>query len=76
MRLLGAICNIMAGSGLQEVLEYVYATNIVDHMLSRKAIVRALRGHIPGSGALNAMLTSEVFRIPWPGTQQVIEQEE
>ena len=66
----------MAGSGLQEVLECVYASNTVGHMLSGKAISRALRGPILVSGALNAMLTSEVFGIPLPGTQQVIEQEE
>ena len=63
-------------SGLQEVIEYIYASNIVGHMLSGKAIARALRGHILVSGAFNAMLISEVFAIPLPGTQQVIEQEE
>ena len=76
MSLLGAIGNIMAGSGLQEVLECVHASNTVGHMLSGKTIARVLRGHILVSGALNAMLTSEVFGIPLPGTQQVIEQEE
>ena len=77
MSLLGAICNIMAGSGLQEVLEcVVYANNTVGHMLSGKAISRALRGHILVSGALNVMLTSVVFGTPLPDTQQVIEQKE
>ena len=65
-----------SGSGLQEVLECVYASNTVGHKLSGKAVARALRGHILVSGALNDMLTSEVFGIPLPGTQQVIEQEE
>ena len=46
------------------------------HMVSGKPIARALCGHILVSGSLNAMLTSEVFGIPLPGTQQVIEQEE
>ena len=45
-------------------------------MMSGKTIARALRGHILVSGELNAMLTSEVFGIPLPGTQQVIEQDE
>ena len=76
MSLLGAIGNIMAGSGLQEVLECVFASNTVGHMLRGKAIARVLRGHILVNGALNAMLISEVFGIPLPATQQVIEQEE
>ena len=45
-------------------------------MLTGKAIVRALRGDILVRGALNAMLTSEVFAIPLPDKQQVIEQED
>ena len=50
MSLLGAIANIMAGSGLQEMLECVYASNTMGHMLSGKAVARALRGHILVSG--------------------------
>lgn len=73
MSLLGAIGSIMAGSGLEEVLECVYANNTVGHMLSGKAIARAIRGHILVSGALNAMLTSQVFGVAIPGTQQVSE---
>ena len=76
MSMLGVIGGIMAGSGLQEVLECVYASNTVGHMLSGKAIARTLRGHILVSVALNVTLTSKVFGIPLPGTQQVIEQEE
>ena len=76
MSLLGAIGNIMTGPGLQ-VLESIYASNTVGHMLSGKAIARALHGHILVSGALNDMPTSdsEAFGISLPGTQQVIEQE-
>ena len=66
----------MAGSVLQEVLECAYASNTVCHMLNGNAIARVLRGHILVSGALNTMLTSEVFGIPLPGTQHIIEQEE
>ena len=66
----------MASSGLQDVLECVYASNTVGHMLSGKAIDRALRSHILVIGVLNAMLTAEVFGILLSGTQQVIEHEE
>ena len=52
MSLLGGIGNIMTGSGLQEVLECVYASYTVGHMVNGKAIARALRVHILVSGAL------------------------
>ena len=35
----------MTGSGFKEVLELVHATNAVGHMLSGKALARAVRGH-------------------------------
>ena len=56
----------MAGSGLQELLELVYAKNGVIHMLSEKAVSRATRGHFLVDGALNAMLASKTFNVPLP----------
>lgn len=56
----------MAGSGLQELLELVYAKNAVIHMLSGKAVSRAIRGHFLVDGALNAMLASKTFNVPLP----------
>ncbi|CAC5372535.1 unnamed protein product [Mytilus coruscus] len=44
MSFLGSISRLMAGSGLHEVLETVYASNGVNHMLSGKAVSRAVRG--------------------------------
>ncbi len=38
MSFLGSIGHLMAASGLQEVLELIYAPNAVIHMLSGKAI--------------------------------------
>ncbi len=46
MSFLGSIGHLMAGSGLQELLEIVYAANSVKHMLTGKAISRAIRGHL------------------------------
>ncbi len=43
MSFLGSIGHLMAGSGLQAVLELFYASNTVVHMLSGKAIARAIR---------------------------------
>ena len=66
MSFLGSIGHIMAGSGLQEVLELVYAQNAVGHMLSGKAISRAVRGHLLVDSALNALLTAKTFSIDLP----------
>ena len=41
-----------------DVLELVYAKNAVGHMLSGKAIARAMRGHFLLDAALNALLVS------------------
>jgi len=46
MSFLGSIGHLMEGSGLQELLEVVYAGNTVGHMLSGKAVSRAVRGHV------------------------------
>ena len=46
MSFLGAIGHLMAESGLKELLEMIYASNAVDHMLSGKAVSRAVRGHL------------------------------
>jgi len=61
MSFLGAVGYIMDGSELREVLEHVYASNTVPHLLSGKAIARAVRGHLLIDAALHAILLSEVF---------------
>jgi len=45
MSFLGCIGHLMATSGLQEVLELIYASSAVVHMLNGFAIARAIRGH-------------------------------
>ena len=65
MSFLGSIGNLMAGSGLQEALELVFAPNAVIHMLNGKAYDRAVRGHLLVDAALNALLTAEAFHLPW-----------
>ena len=65
MSFLGCIGHIMAGSGLQDVLELVYAKNAVVHMLSGKAIARAIRGHFLVDSALNCLLMRDVFNLPY-----------
>ena len=64
MSFLGCIRHIMARSGIEAVLELVYATNAVPHILSGKAVARAIRGHFLVDAALNAMLVSHTFFLP------------
>ena len=44
MSLLGCMGRLAAGSGLQQLLEVVFAQDSVTHMLIGKAIARAVRG--------------------------------
>ena len=64
MSYLGCIGHIMAGSGLDDVLELAYAKNAVGHMLSGKAISRAIRGHFLVDAVLNSLLVSHTFTLP------------
>ena len=63
MSFLGCIGHIMSGCGLQDVLEQLYASNAVTHILSGKAVERATRGHFLIDAALNTMLMSQAFNI-------------
>ena len=51
---LGCIGHLMAASGLEQILELIYAPNAVAHMLSSKAISRAVRAHLIVDAVLNA----------------------
>ena len=66
MSFLGCIGSIMSGSGIEELLECVYASNTVGHMLSGKAVQRAFRGHLIVENALNAILTADAFNLSLP----------
>lgn len=59
---LGAIGNIMAGSGLEDCLEIIYAKNTVRHMISGDAFARSIRGHflVWGEGAHVSVRTGRV----------------
>ena len=64
MSFLDSIGNLMAGSGLQEVLQVVYASNTVNHMLSGKAVSRALHGHLLVHAALHTILLADTYNVP------------
>lgn len=60
MSFLGTIGKLCEGSGLEEALETVYATNTVPHLLSGKAYSRAVRGYLMIDLALNRLFTDEL----------------
>ena len=61
MSFLGAIGHLMGGSGLQELVEVIYADSAVGHILSGKAISRAIRGHILIEAVLYAIVLSKIY---------------
>ncbi len=63
MSFLGAIGTIMAGLGIHELFELIYAPNAVTHMLSGKAVSRAVRAHLLVAGVLHAILVSKAFSV-------------
>ena len=79
MSFIGSIGHLMAGSGLQELLETIYADNAVSHMLTGKAIQRAFRGLILVDSAISAMLVSDEFNVKAPciaSAQDITEMED
>lgn len=61
MSFVGSIGQMMKGSGLEEALETIYGPNAVNHMMSGKAISRALRGHFLVEAALVNKLIAAVL---------------
>jgi hypothetical protein len=76
MSFLGSIGHLMAGAGLQEVLETVYASQAVNHMLIGKAVERALRGHLLVEKALYALIISNHTGMALPVMKQTVDHNE
>ena len=74
IRFLGCIGHLMAASGLQELLELIYASNAAVHMLTGKAIVRAVRGNFIVDAQLNALILASTFNVPIPASDEETEQ--
>eukprot|EP00794_Sanderia_malayensis_P012470 gene12470-13758_t len=53
---LGSIGKMMKGSGIEELFAEVYAENSVEHIISGKAVSRALRAHFLVESALKCLL--------------------
>ena len=56
MSFLGSIGKVMEGSGLVEALQCCFGLNAITHMLSGKAVKRAIRGHFLMDSALQVVL--------------------
>ncbi|KAK3097968.1 hypothetical protein FSP39_014885 [Pinctada imbricata] len=63
MSFMGSIGHVMKNAGLKEVLETVYASNAVTHILSGKSVARAFRAHNLVETALHVLLVQKVFGV-------------
>ena len=63
MSCLASIGHLMTGSGLQSILELIYADHTVPDMLSGKPIARAIRGHLIVSGVLYGMIVARAYQL-------------
>ena len=66
MSFLGSIGSLMAGSGLTEVVSQVYAEGSVEHIVSGKAVSRAVRAHLLVDSALNSIATAHMLGVQVP----------
>lgn len=53
----------MSGSGLQDVLEQLYASNAVTHILSGKSAERVIPGTFLVDATLKALLLSKSYHV-------------
>jgi len=60
MTCLASIGRLMAGSGVEQVLRIVFATNSVHHILAGKSVARAVRGHFLVDAVLTAIISSGI----------------
>ena len=60
MSFLGSVGAIMKGSGLEDLLSVVYTENSVMHLLSGKAVSRAIRGHLLVESSLISLLLEKI----------------
>ena len=56
MSFLGSVGKIMEKSVIEELLQTIYGTNAVSHILSGKAFARSLRGHLLLQSALELII--------------------
>lgn len=64
MSFLGCIGHVMQSTGLFEVLENIYASTTIEHMMTGKAVSRAVRGHFIVDCALYTIMFSRLVGVP------------
>ena len=74
MSFLGSMGHLMACSDLQELLEVVYAGNTLTHMMTGKAVSRAIHGHLLVDAALSSTLPADIYNVLVP-TKNAVEAE-
>ena len=72
MSFLGSMGHLRACSDLQELLEVVYAGNTATHMMTGKAVSRAIHDHLLVDAALSSTLRADVYNVPVP-TKDAVE---
>ena len=70
MSFLGSIGHLMAGSGIKELFEMIYAPKAVERIMSGKAILRAVRAHVLLNAVLNGLLLSKSMKPCAAGVEQ------
>ena len=66
MRFLGNIGHLMAGSGLSELLETIYAATSVIQILPGNVLSQAIRGHSLVYASLHTMLFANPYNCTLP----------
>ena len=66
MRFRPCIGHVMASSGLQELLELMYAPNALVNILNGKVIARTVRAHFIVDVVINAIMLTNVLDAPRP----------
>ena len=60
MSFLGSIAHLVAGSGIKELFEMIYAPKAVEQIMSGKAISRAVRIHLMLDTVLSQTTTVQI----------------
>lgn len=63
MSFLGCIGQLMENTGLQELIETVYASNSAIQMLNGKSVARAVRAHLLVEDALNTLILEKFLKF-------------
>ena len=65
MNFLECIGATMNNFGLSDIIKTIYGSNTIEHMISGKAISRAIQGHMIFDSFLDGMLLSKAIKMPF-----------